>query len=507
MKRFGTTTRIAFAMAMWSAVVLLGLRLLGILDDGSQQLLTERRRLCETIAVSCSQFASLGDTQSVRVVLETLVARHPDVLSAACRPATGEPLLAAGDHLRHWPNDAADDLNANRIAVGVLSGRQPWGRVEIAFQSPIGAGLVGLLKTRSLRVIGLATLVNLLAFSVTLRRCFHHLDPAQAVPERVRGALNTLAEPVFILDAEHRIMLANAAVAQRFGRSADSFQGQTLESLPWEAGGPQESLTQLIGRLLQRSPDGSESEPVQLRINGVVRTFKSNASRIDDQDGIQRGTLLSLDDITVLAQRTDELRAAMTDLQCSRQAIQDQNEQLRYLATRDPMTGCLNRRSFFEHFEEVWKSSRRYQHPLSCLMVDVDHFKSINDQHGHAMGDEVLKRVAQVLRDSARETDLVCRYGGEEFCILMPHVDAAGAALGAERFRAAIADVEFPNLKVTASFGCAGAESGADTIEALLEQADQSLYAAKRSGRNRVGRFDELALAPACPLPAEAISG
>ncbi len=125
-------------------------------------------------------------------------------------------------------------------------------------------------------------------------------------------------------------------------------------------------------------------------------------------------------------------------------------------------------------------------------MVDVDHFKKINDKYGHSAGDQVLQGVSKILRTLARETDLVCRYGGEEFCILLPHTDITAAARAAERYRAAIEAERCGAVTVTASLGCSSLHLGARDPQEILDQADKALYAAKRSGRNRVVRWDEM---------------
>jgi diguanylate cyclase (GGDEF)-like protein len=281
-------------------------------------------------------------------------------------------------------------------------------------------------------------------------------------------------------------MLANDAFARLFGRSADSFRGQTLESLPWLTDDEFDGVFGQVEALLSSPSVGGPSNVVRLRIGASIYTFKPNASQICDEQGVARGTLLSLDDITILARRTAELQQLTHELRASRAEIEAQNEQLRFLATRDPLTSCLNRRSFFEQFEACWKTMSRYGHPMGCLMVDIDNFKSINDRFGHSTGDAVLKHVAGVLLRLARETDHVCRYGGEEFCVLLPHVSADGAKQAAERYRQAVAALSFANVSVTVSLGCSSREAGATSIEEFLEQADQALYTAKRLGRNQV---------------------
>ncbi len=125
-------------------------------------------------------------------------------------------------------------------------------------------------------------------------------------------------------------------------------------------------------------------------------------------------------------------------------------------------------------------------------MIDVDHFKSVNDAHGHAKGDFVLKKVVQLLQKSARPGDIIARYGGEEFCVILPEANGDLATHLAERFRHEVATTNFDGLRLTASFGVSDSRLGADSPESFVDQADQALYASKGTGRNRVTRFDEI---------------
>ena len=181
--------------------------------------------------------------------------------------------------------------------------------------------------------------------------------------------------------------------------------------------------------------------------------FSVSASPIIDERGQRRGVLTSFENVTLLEHKRRELSVLVEHLRVSSNVLKQQNRELERLATRDPLTDLLTRRPFFERLDDEWRSATRHGHALSVVMVDVDHFKSINDRWGHAVGDEVLRHVAASLRETARETDVVCRYGGEEFVVLMPHTDLAEAALGAERFRLAIEKLDFGNFDVTASRG------------------------------------------------------
>lgn len=157
-------------------------------------------------------------------------------------------------------------------------------------------------------------------------------------------------------------------------------------------------------------------------------------------------------------------------------------------ATRDALTGALNRRSFFELLEREFSSARRQRAPLSLAMVDVDHFKSVNDTYGHPAGDAVLQQLAERLRENLRIEDAMGRYGGEEFALLLRHTGLDGALLVAERIRLKVAETPFSladrNLPVTVSIGVATWTAGEQ--EHLLRLADEALYEAKESGRNCV---------------------
>ncbi|MEC9091918.1 MAG: diguanylate cyclase, partial [Planctomycetota bacterium] len=212
---------------------------------------------------------------------------------------------------------------------------------------------------------------------------------------------------------------------------------------------------------------------------------------VDDEGGL-RGKVICFSDVDLPEKRREDLLYTMRSLQSSRDMIKEQNEQLKILATRDPLTDCWNRRSFFEEFYDLWEKANRDGLPLSVVMLDIDHFKNVNDHHGHAMGDDVLKQVAAIILKLSREEDVVCRYGGEEFCMLLPGANLREARGLAEGYRKKIEEFELKEVKVTVSQGVSCTILGGGEPEELLEQADQSLYVAKRSGRNRVISFNEV---------------
>lgn len=169
-------------------------------------------------------------------------------------------------------------------------------------------------------------------------------------------------------------------------------------------------------------------------------------------------------------------------------ALTQANAELLSLATHDALTGVYNRRRFDEKLTEYTLLSRRTGRPFALLLIDADHFKRINDTHGHAVGDEVLKQLAQLIQTSLRTTDFVARYGGEEFAVLLPEIAQPDTPeTVAEKIRAAIAAAQFPMVEqVTVSIGVALADPADNSHSALIKRADQQLYQAKAAGRNRV---------------------
>ncbi len=181
-------------------------------------------------------------------------------------------------------------------------------------------------------------------------------------------------------------------------------------------------------------------------------------------------------DITDRKRMEDDLRAAKHEAE--------------QLAHKDELTGLNNRRAFFELGNRAFKQARRFSHPISIIMLDVDHFKKINDSYGHAMGDRVLQAISEPLRIMVREIDIVARMGGEEFAFVLPETRLNDAANLAERIRRAIESlqltVEGAAIGVTASLGVACSEDGKESLDTLLTKADDALYVAKKKGRNQV---------------------
>ncbi len=193
-----------------------------------------------------------------------------------------------------------------------------------------------------------------------------------------------------------------------------------------------------------------------------------------------------------LAKRTREIHRLNAEMAMANEKLAMANNKLKRMATTDELTGLLNRREAINRLKQLWGTADRYEQPFSCIMLDIDHFKRFNDTHGHATGDAVLRETAATLEANVRETDIVCRIGGEEFLVLCPNVGVDGAATCAEHLRAAVEESSLLfggcELKVTVSLGVAQRVPETQSVDELLSAADSALYVSKQAGRNRVTR-------------------
>ena len=190
----------------------------------------------------------------------------------------------------------------------------------------------------------------------------------------------------------------------------------------------------------------------------------------------------------VFNEMVDRLREGRLELDSINETLRSKNEELEKLSITDGLTGLANHRFLMQRLNEEATRSTRSERPFSVLMADVDHFKEYNDAFGHPAGDEVLKRVSVLLRECTRTVDCTGRYGGEEFAIIMPETDIAGAAVVAERIRARVAEEPFPDRRITLSIGVAEFPGDADSGQGAIAIADKALYQAKRAGRDQVAQ-------------------
>ena len=488
MIRLSTAARLSIGLVSLTIGILFGAEMLGLIPNPEKSIRRERARICEALAVYSSMAAQRDDMEMIKTASHILVARNEDILSAAVRGPDGMAITVAGEHKLHWQGAPARDSTPTHVRVPIF-GRDDelWGTVEVAFEAVRSKGIYWVWAQPFVKLIAFVILAGLVIYRLFLGRTLRHLDPTSVVPPRVRAALDALAEGIILMDAKERIVHTNAAFAEKMGRPPSSLLGVRPSELKWTL--PKSTEAPEDYPWFEALSEGTSQTGTQL---GLVvgpdkwETYVVNSTPILDSDGKCRGAMATFDDVTEIEEKNEQLELMLSKLTASENEIRQKNEELEILATQDPLTGCLNRRSFFAQFDAALVAARRYNYGLGCIMFDIDHFKSVNDKHGHAAGDMVLKEVADVVRSLQRESDIFCRYGGEEFCVILPHIDREGTARAAERYRKGIEAHDFDGIPVTSSFGVSRSDSGACEASALLDQADQCLYAAKDRGRNRV---------------------
>jgi len=301
--------------------------------------------------------------------------------------------------------------------------------------------------------------------------------------------MNLFTAGVIVLDAKLRIVMANQSAANIAECDTADLTGRSLDDWPWQK---EDGWEAPWISTLQTGMAVSDESMKLISDNEDERVLLVSCSFVGD-DG-RKGVLVTLDDMTTVERQNRELTAMLAKLRQSQELINEKNRELKLLATTDPLTGIANRRTLMEELDMHMQQAREEGTPLSCIMTDIDHFKQVNDNYGHAVGDDVIRATANVMQELCREADVVGRYGGEEFVLVLPGMNAEAAAQVAERARIAVIALAYGDKlavpKLSSSFGVSDLLCGASDPTALVDAADQGLYRAKQGGRNRVVIYD-----------------
>ena len=480
-------------MVMLLTSLLLASEFLGLFPDNTKAKLSERKFIVETLAVHVAmEIDDIEDKGSAVIseLLRSTVQRNSIVKSVALRGHDGLLIESYGSHEKNWTLEPDARSTHTQVQFPLFEGENKIASVEIHFNG-LNEGLSLIDRRASFpSVLIFVALSGFFVFSFFLKRILREMDPDAVIPERVKKALDTLAEGLLIVNTEGEIIFSNAEFASTSGMASEDLAGKNCNALKWQL---EDNQTLPWNNLLR---GGEMPAGTTIKLNTgfeQVSTFTVNATAIIANANEVRGALVTFNDITEVEIKNAELQNALSKLENSQLEIKRQNKELEYLATRDPLTGSLNRRSFFSGFDSLFDEASKNEDELTCIMTDIDHFKSVNDTHGHGVGDEVIKYLANVLADHTRPNDLVGRFGGEEFCIVLPDTQINEAYTIAEKIRLTIENGDnaefFDKCQITASFGVTSIQFKPATPGEMVEQADKALYVSKENGRNQVTNY------------------
>ena len=287
-------------------------------------------------------------------------------------------------------------------------------------------------------------------------------------PAGLRAALDGLDAMLLATDPEGIIRCCAAGAARGLGFAPEELVGRPLAELLWCADGT--AAGDLVAKAHAGESDGTELAAAR-------------------KDGSRFPVRLTLTAVGGNAETPGGFWCAIRDQTKANEYERELAEcrgRLEELAATDALTGLKNRLVFQQRLDDEFRRAARYRTPLALVLIDVDQLKAFNEEFGHSVGDDVLRTVARVVKETGRTTDLPARYGGEEFAVLLTNTDPDGAAISAERFRRAVEAAAWPHRPVTVSVGVASYCHDMASSSVLVAAADKALARAKAGGRNRV---------------------
>jgi len=479
--------RLSFALVLLLVNLLIVANLMGFVPDKLETALELRKVLSESLALQFSNAAEKQEFSTIQDTLRSVVARNDDIRSAAIRTVDGQLIALAGEHLAHWETPLDGKSTPTHVQVPVFRNNKKWATVEIRFANFLTNNFMGVFTNSFVGLVMFLALSTFFCYFLVIKRSLRQLDPTKVIPDRVQKAFNILQEGILILDNAEQIVMANNSFAGLFGKTPNDLVGLKGSGLGWLDHQNHQQIRDLPWlKVLQDGQDQKNTALSLLDSFGNMINLVVNATMITDNSGKCRGSMVTFSDITELEEKNFELSEALEKLKQFTKDIEGKNKDLSFLASHDPLTLCLNRRSLNKKFSDLFIEAQNIGGQISCLMIDIDLFKSVNDRYGHATGDKVIKAVTDVLKICTRGSDLVGRYGGEEFCVVFPGQKLEIALRIAERIRKTIEKEPCGGVNITVSIGVSSIEHNATGPNELLDQADKALYIAKKSGRNRV---------------------
>lgn len=484
--------RLTFGLVLLTLSILIFAQALGLIPSGEKQALNMRQQMAETLATQASVAISYNNALMLSDILNNAIEANPQLLSAAVRKSDNTLLTQTKQHPKLWPQADPSRSTPTHIRLFVFNNGRNYGQLELSFTSLADIETTTVLgMPRFIALVAFICAAGFIGFWFFIRRALKYLDPNAVVPARVKNALNILSEGVIILDKKYQIVLANNSLLETFKTDEKHLLGRKIHTTGLVLSGDEHNAN-IAPPWVAAFEQGEKQHNIRMLLQdkeqNVLSTFMVNVVPIQDDRGNRQGCIVSLDDVSELEQKNNLLEDMIQKIGHIQIALEKKNRELDFLASRDPLTGCFNRRSLFDYLNEKF-DEKNTKTQLCCIMTDIDHFKNVNDTYGHSVGDEIIKMVSSSIQDSLRDGDIVARYGGEEFCIVLPRADIEEAFEVADRCRKSIASKECSGVKVTSSFGVTTIKHGAKEPQELITQADEALYVSKENGRNQVNRW------------------
>ena len=423
-----TRTYLSMGLAFMVASLLLAAAFFGLLPDRAAAVREGRAALGELAAANATALATRGDVRQAEAMLKFMVERNGDLKSAAVRRAGGEIVASAGEHTRLWRPMADDRSTDRQLKVPIRSGRGRWGQLELVFEPIKIPSLFGLMEMPWLYLLAFMFFACFGSFYFYLGRMLRHLDPSQAVPTRVRSALDTLAEGLLVIDKRQTVVLANQAFASLLGATTEELVGRETGTLGW-LDGDEQPIKPAEFPWTAALREGALQRDRKLRLRdaaGKLHTFKANCSPVIGGDGKPGGVLISLDDVTQLEENEIELRNAKEEAET---ANKSKSEFLANMSheIRTPMNAILgftellkrghgrtNEREVRRHLDTIHSSGKHLLELINDIL-DLSKVEAgrMEVERIDCEPHRIIREVVKVLGVRAREKGIGLEFSAE----------------------------------------------------------------------------------------------
>ena len=479
----------SFAISLELALIAMSISSLALIfgilpaQKANQQMWIDQHS--KSMAVQFSLAVQTGNEKTVQNLVDLSLKQYPKLQSIALK-LEDKTAIGTENHDDFWNNKSEQQKSGTNISFEIPRPKGKPLELQLCYFPEIKKWY----QTDNFKLGIIVFLGTFIMYITFIRKLLKKAvdSTGEQNSEQVNEIFNTMTESVVVIDDQEKILLANNEFLKLTGQSFQKVKDEPLSSFNWIDKPKKMPWTVAL-------QEKNAVKGIQFSIrndSGEEKILIFNSTPIKGKEGQINGIMVSMNDVTKLHKQNKKIKEAMTELKKNHQKIQSQNTILKQMSMQDPLTGCLNRRAFYETLDKEWNGSKRYGYELSCIMMDIDFFKKINDNYGHSKGDEVLKVVSKLVLENVRKSDHVCRYGGEEFCILMPHTNIEASVAAAEKIRRLIEESYPGQIRTTISIGISAGIFNAATPQELIDQADKALYYSKESGRNQHTRWDYL---------------